>query len=110
MAFNEITTRIVRYFEDPKESKALAEIKRLSNLSKENNDNDNNFKRRKHQFATQKYEQSISKEIKRKANLKNWNVLLNNDEDGNVREKKNKNKNVEKHVNFTLMFLSIFKY
>ena len=25
------------------------------NLSKENNDNDNNFKRRKHQFATQKY-------------------------------------------------------
>ena len=135
MAFNEITTRIVRYFEDPKESKALAEIKRLSNLSKnkssknliyidqnkdkfdsntekntllnqnlskENNDNDNNFKRRKHQFATQKYEQSISKEIKRKANLKNWNELLNNDEDGIVREKKNKNKNVEKHVNFTL--------
>ena len=135
MSFNDVTTRVVQYFEDPKESKALAEIKRLSNLSKnkssknliyidqnkdkfdsntekntllnqnlskENNDNDNNFKRRKHQFATQKYEQSISKEIKRKANLKNWNELLNNDEDGIVREKKNKNKNVEKHVNFTL--------
>ena len=135
MSFNDVTTRVVQYFEDPKESKALAEIKRLSNLSKnkssknliyidqnkdkfdsntekntllnqnlskENNDNDNNFKRRKHQFATQKYEQSISKEIKRKANLKNWNKLLNNDEDGIVREKKNKNKNVEKHVNFTL--------
>ena len=136
MAFNEITTRIVRYFEDPKESKALAEIKRISNLAKnkssknliyidqnsdkydsntqkntslnqyisiENNEN-NNFQRRKHAFATQKYEQSISKEIKRKANLKNWNEVLNNNDEGddNNVEKKNKNKNVKKNVKFTL--------
>ena len=135
MSFNDVITRVVQYFEDPTKSKALAEIKRLSNLSKnkssknlkyinknmdkfvpntekntllnqklskENNDNDNIFQRRKHQFLTQKYEHIISKEIKRKANLKNWNELLNNDEDGNIREKTNKNKKVEKHVNFSL--------
>ena len=66
-----ITQRIVKYLDDPKDSKALAKIKKLSNQAKNkssknlvsinpNEDIDNNrtsssFKRRKFQFPTQVY-------------------------------------------------------
>ena len=36
---NKITQRIIRYFEDPKEAKALAEIKKLSNKAKNSSKN-----------------------------------------------------------------------
>ena len=63
-----ISQRIVQYCDDPKDSDALAEIKKLSQNAKnqniqeknrfvfKNTDNDNKqFVRRKHQFKTQKY-------------------------------------------------------
>ena len=59
-----ITQKIIRYFEDPKESRALAEIRRISEKAKNNSsknvlhicENSNNiFKRRKFQFSTQTY-------------------------------------------------------
>ena len=67
-----ITQRIVQYFENPKESSALAEIKRISERAKNhsskniiqinssnncdgNNNINNPFKRRKFQFPTQTY-------------------------------------------------------
>ena len=36
---DKITQRIIRYFEDPKEAKALAEIKKLSNKAKKSSKN-----------------------------------------------------------------------
>ena len=65
---DKISQRIIQYCDDPKDSDALAEIKKLSQNAKNqnnqeknrfvfrNNDNDNKqFVRRKHQFKTQKY-------------------------------------------------------
>jgi hypothetical protein len=66
---DKISQRIIQYCDDPKDSDALAEIKKLSqnaknqNIPEKNrflfrkNDNDNKqFVRRKHHFKTQKYE------------------------------------------------------
>ena len=85
-----VTQRIIKYFEDPKESSALAEIKKLSNQAKEkgrvmfkgvgddNTDEKNNapFLRRRKQFGTQKYvaknkNMSLMDELKLKMNEKN---------------------------------------
>ena len=66
---DKISQRIIQYCDDPKDSDALAEIKKLSQNAKNQNipeknrflfrktDNDNKqFVRRKHHFKTQKYE------------------------------------------------------
>ena len=139
MSRNENTIKIIRYKVDPKQSDALAEIKRLSNqaknknkssinlinikdsldnnteknteinknLSKENNDA-NIFQRRKHQFITQLSKPSIANEVKRKANLKKWKGLFDNDDNENnelneENSDKKKNKN-NKHVDFTINY------
>ena len=110
MSKNEYTTRVVQYKEDPKQSNALAEIKRLSNqaknkssrnliyikdkldidtetnternknMFKENNEI-NTFQRRKRQFATQISKPSIANEVKKKSNLKKWQGLFDNNDD-----------------------------
>ena len=68
---NDVTQRILQYFEDPNEADALAKIKRISNRAKKSSKNirgdvdfsefvnvklvNNPFERRKRQFATTKY-------------------------------------------------------
>ena len=112
MSKKNITHSIVQYFEDPKESKALAEIKRLSEQAKNRSSNnliridskidpsdantelntnhnrqlfkENNnpkFQRRKFQFPTQIFQQSIAKDLKKKANLKKWNLFDDDNEE-----------------------------
>ena len=133
MSTDDFTTRVVQFIDNPEQSNALAEIKRISNqaknkssrnltyinkanyeldidtkintemnknMFKENNDK-NTFQRRKHQFATQIYEPNIANMVKRKANLKKWKGLFDNDED-KKEENSNKKKNKKKHVDFTL--------
>ena len=124
------TTRVVQYKEDPAQSDALAEIKRLSNQAKnksstnliyikdkldintetnteinknmfKENGDINTFQRRKRQFATQISKPSIANEIKKKANLKKWKGLFDNDKEDNSNKKKNKN---NKHVDFTINY------
>ena len=137
MSKSTYTTRVVQYKEDPSQSNALAEIKRLSNqaknkssrnliyikdkldtntetnteinknMFKENNDA-NTFQRRKRQFATQISKPSIANEVKKKANLKKWKGLFDNDDNENKDAKeensnKKKNKN-NKHVDFTINY------
>ena len=133
MSNNKITQRIVQYFEDPKESNALAKIKEISDQAKNkssinlihinqdkneldtnteintalnNNmfkDNDKNtFQRRKHHFVTQKSKSSIADDIKKKANLKNYNELYGNEEEKENDTKRYRNKHAEKRVNFTI--------
>ena len=137
MSKSTYTTRVVQYKEDPSQSNALAEIKRLSNqaknkssrnliyikdkldtdtqtnteinknMFKENNDT-NTFQRRKRQFATQISKPSIANEVKKKANLKKWKGLFDNDDNENKDAKeensnKKKNKN-NKHVDFTINY------
>ena len=135
MSRKSITQTIVQYFEDPKESNALAEIKRISNQAKNKSsknlfnmkntfeqndfntelntafnqtlfkeDNKNQFQRRKFKFATQTYKPSIANEVKQKSNLKNWNILDDNneqDKDEN-NNKKQRHKLNEKRVNFVI--------
>ena len=136
MSKKTITQRIVQYFEDPKESNALAEIKRLSEQAKNKSsknliridttidrpdinteintklnrkmfkeNNNKKFQRRKYQFPTQIFQPSIVNDLKRKANLKNWHLFDDNDEEeekNDIVTKKIKNKNAEKHVNFSV--------
>ena len=135
MSRKSITQTIVQYFEDPKESNALAEIKRISNQAKNKSsknlfnmkntfeqndfntelntafnqtlfkeDNKYQFQRRKFKFATQIYKPSIANEVKQKSNLKNWNILDDNneqDKDEN-NNKKQRHKLNEKRVNFVI--------
>ena len=137
MSKNEYTTRVVQYKEDPTQSNALAEIKRLSNQAKNKSSRNliyikdkldintetnteinknmfkengvaNTFQRRKRQFATQISKPSIANEVKKKANLKKWKGLFDNDENENKDAKeensnKKKNKN-NKHVDFTINY------
>ena len=75
-----ITQRIIQYFEDPKESKALAMIKNLSNNAKRKSSKENtgHFLRRGKQFSTQtyvpkNYKMTLIDEIKIKLNEYNNN-------------------------------------
>ena len=135
MSKKNITHTIVQYFEDPKESKALAAIKRISEQAKNKSsknliridskieesdintevntyhnrklfkeNNENKFQRRKYQFPTQIYQPSIVNELRKKANLKSWNLFDDNEEEekDDFNNKKIKNKNAEKHVNFNV--------
>ena len=135
MSKKNITHRIVQYFEDPKESNALAEIKRISEQAKNKSsqnliridskidhldintkvntklnrkmfkeNNKKKFQRRKYQFPTQIFQPSIVNDLKRRANLKNWHLFDDNEEEekDDIANKKIRNKNPEKHVNFTV--------
>ena len=105
-----ISQRIVQYCDDPKDSDALAEIKKLSQNAKnqniqeknrfvfKNTDNDNKqFVRRKHQFKTQKYV----------PNKNNDNLIdaiktrMNEDENNNNRRQHYEHKE-EIHINLKL--------
>ena len=128
MSKNEYTTRVVQYKEDPKQSNALAEIKRLSNqaknkssrnliyikdkldidtetnternknMFKENNET-NTFQRRKRQFATQISKPSIANEVKKKSNLKKWQGLFDNNDDSDNKDINEGNFNKKKNKN-----------
>ena len=135
MSKKNINQTIVQYFEDPKESKALAAIKRISEQAKNKSsknlirivsindesdintevntyhnrklfkeNNENKFQRRKYQFPTQIYQPSIVNDLRKKANLKRWNLFDDNEEEeiDDYHNKKMKNKNSEKHVNFNV--------
>ena len=136
MSKKNITHSIVQYFEDPKESKALAEIKRLSEQAKNRSsknliridskvdpsdantelntnlnrqlfkeNNNPKFQRRKFQFPTQIFQPSIANDLKKKANLKKWNLFdddIEEEEKNDFITKKIKNKKSEKHVNFNV--------
>ena len=109
-----VTQRIIQYFEDPSESNALAQIKKLSNRAKnksskyrndqnniENdismfknvktipNKNNEPFERRRHQFATTKYvkkgKMNLMDELKSRMNEKKDNKK-NEDEIINIKE------------------------
>ena len=81
----------------------------LTNLFNRCGNNDTNtFQRRKRQFATQISKPSIANEVKKKANLKKWKGLFDNDDNENKDAKeensnKKKNKN-NKHVDFTINY------
>ena len=135
MSKKNITHTIVQYFEDPKESKALAEIKRISEQAKNKSsknliridskiddpdintevntyrnrklfkeNNENKFQRRKYQFPTQIYQPNIVNDLRKKANLKRWNLFDDNEEEekDDFNNKKMKCKNADKHVNFNI--------
>ena len=133
MSSNDFTTRVVQFIDDPKQSDALTEIKRLSNQAKnkssrnlihinnardifdtntemnteinknmfKENNGKSSFQRRKRQFATQINEPNIANEVKRKAILKKWKGLFDNDEnEENEIKKKNKKKRVDFALNY----------
>ena len=91
-----ITQRIIQYFEDPKESNALAMIKNLSNNAKRKTSKENNehFIRREKQFATQKYvpknnNMTLIDEIK---------IKLNEYNNNNKKEENKKNENYNNNI------------
>ena len=106
---NEITQRILQYFEDPNESSALAEIKRISNRAKKSSKNIRDgvdfsefvnvktinpsepFARRRRQFATTKYvpkndNTNLMDELKQRMNEKK--EIEKKEEKKNMKEKR----------------------